>query len=408
MFFSNDNSKILEMLDNIELYLDNELNELPNYDFKGSSAFEKQLKEKLDNIYKKINNKNNEELLIYGEIMLVSEKIQNGNFSDKVYHTNTSNYKLNYIAKTINELVDHINSNFKSMTEILESFEHLNYLNKLDEKNVQNDFKKVFHYINGLRDSIVKGLHESKTTSIELQKNSNELLDNVNSLNDNSNSAAANLEETAAAVEEITSNTSNNTSNIVKMAQFAKELESSTNEGQSLAEQTTESMEDINNQVTSINEAIEIIDQIAFQTNILSLNAAVEAATAGEAGKGFAVVAAEVRNLANRSAEAAKQIKDIVELANTKSQKGRDITHKMRNGFEKISENIKNTLHLIEDIEMSSKEQLSGIQQINDALSNLDKQTQQNANIASHTHDIAMKTESLANQVVENVNRNTF
>ncbi len=408
MFFPNNRANILEMLDNIEEFLDNDRNDLPNFNFNTSNTFEKQLKEKLDNIYSKINNKNNDELLIYGEIMLVSEKIQNGDFSDKIYHTNTSNFKLNYIAKTINSLVDHINANFKQMTEILESFEHLNYLNKLDGESVQNDFKKVYQYINNLRDSIVYTLVENKNTSLELLENANTLLTNVNNLSNNSNAAAANLEETAAAVEEITSNTSNNTQNIIKMAQVAKELSVSTKEGQGLAQETTMSMDEINTQVASINEAIEIIDQIAFQTNILSLNAAVEAATAGEAGKGFAVVAQEVRNLANRSAEAAKEIKSIVELANTKALKGKEITHRMREGFDKISENISDTLNLIQDIEMSSKEQLKGIEQINDALSNLDKQTQQNANIASQTHDIAIKTESLASSVVENVNKNKF
>merc|ERR1711879_874723 len=128
--------------------------------------------------------------------------------------------------------------------------------------------------------------------------------------------------------------------------------------------------DDIDTQVHSINEAITVIDQIAFQTNILSLNAAVEAATAGEAGKGFAVVAQEVRNLAARSAEAAKEIKELVENA--------------------------------------SKEQQAGIIQINDAINNLDQQTQENASIANQTHQVAVQTDEIAKLVDTNANEKEF
>ena len=105
----------------------------------------------------------------------------------------------------------------------------------------------------------------------------------------------------------------------------------------------TESMEEINEQTSSIADAITVIDQIAFQTNILSLNAAVEAATAGEAGKGFAVVAQEVRNLASRSAEAAREIKALVENANSKADEGKQIANKMITGYSKLNENIKSS-----------------------------------------------------------------
>ena len=192
------------------------------------------------------------------------------------------------------------------------------------------------------------------------------------------------------------------------MASLSNELITATNTGEKLANQTTQAMEEINVQVNSINDAISIIDQIAFQTNILSLNAAVEAATAGEAGKGFAVVAAEVRNLANRSAEAAKEIKTIVENATIKANNGKNIANDMITGYKELNQNISQTINLISDIEMSSKEQLTGIEQINDAVNQLDQQTQQNAAVASQTHEVSVITDQIAKLIVSSANEKEF
>jgi len=251
-------------------------------------------------------------------------------------------------------------------------------------------------------------LIENKSNGLTLDKSSEILLSNVNVLNSNSTEAASSLEETAASLEQITGNIRENTQNIGQMANLSHNVTSSSKEGEKLASHTSNAMEDINEQVSSINDAIGVIDQIAFQTNILSLNAAVEAATAGEAGKGFAVVAQEVRNLAARSAEAAKEIKALVETATSKANEGKSIARDMINGYKTLNESITQTMDLISNVEMSSKEQLSGIEQINDAIAQLDQQTQKNAEVAYQTKDIAISTDSIAKLVVENANEKEF
>ena len=192
------------------------------------------------------------------------------------------------------------------------------------------------------------------------------------------------------------------------MSKDSEELTHSIEAGQKLAASTVTAMDEINEQTQSIADSITVIDQIAFQTNILSLNAAVEAATAGEAGKGFAVVAGEVRNLASRSAEAAKEIKDLVESATSKTDAGKQIADKMITGYEELNEKIDKTTKLMGQISTASQEQRTGIEQINDAVTELDRATQQNAAVASQTAGIAVNTNEMAVAIVDEANKATF
>ncbi|MFY4806586.1 methyl-accepting chemotaxis protein [Aliarcobacter butzleri] len=348
-----------------------------------------------------------EDRKLIDETIAVLGEFEQGDLCQRL-NLSVSNPALMQLKEVLNNMASNLENNIDNVLKVLEQYSNYNYLNKIDQKGLKEHLLKLASGVNNLGDSITQMLIDNKTNGLTLGKSSSELLLNVDKLNLSSNEAAASLEETAAALEEITSNVRNNTQNIAQMAKLSSEVTKLANDGENFANQTTVAMDEINNQVNLVNEAISIIDNIAFQTNILSLNAAVEAATAGEAGKGFAVVAQEVRNLASRSAEAAQDIKTIVENATIKANQGKSIATNMIGGYKELNHSISQTINLINDIQNASKEQLSGIEQINDAVTQLDRQTQQNASIATQTQDIAIVADEIAKLVVSDVDAKEF
>ncbi|MDX4039156.1 methyl-accepting chemotaxis protein, partial [Aliarcobacter skirrowii] len=377
-------------------------------DIKNSDEFGLMAKLINSNI-EKIENSTLEDKKLLDDVFNVVNRVKQGYYSQLIKE-NSTNDTLSTLKNSINDMISATKQNFISVNNILEEYVKYNYTKELKLDNIEKGgvFETLIKNINELRNAINDMLIKDKENGITLDNSSSELLKNVDKLNQSSNEAAASLEETAAALEEVTSSISNSNNKIAQMSQIASNVTNSASLGEKLANQTTTAMDEINTQVNLVNEAIGVIDNIAFQTNILSLNAAVEAATAGEAGKGFAVVAQEVRNLATRSAEAAKEIKEIVERATVKANEGKSIATNMIEGYKNLNESINQTTSLIQDIASSSKEQQNAVIQINDAISLLDKKTQENAQIAGDTNSIAEKASLMAKKILENVNEKEF
>ncbi len=363
--------------------------------------------ERLKRRIEELENQKKDEDLLLNEINEVVQKFEKG-FYGILIENKSSNQKLNEIKDNFNKALLNNSRLAEAGIKTLIEYGNAKFDSSLDVDNLSGKMGSILLGIRALGNTISEILGLLDNSSIELHQQVVELSSAANSLASASNQQAVSLEETAAAIEEVSSTIGNTNEHTLMMAQLSKEVNESAKSGQKLANDTVESMIKINDEVTSIQEATAIIDQIAFQTNILSLNAAVEAATAGEAGRGFAVVAAEVRNLASRSAEAAKEINSIVQKARQRAIEGKEIANSMILGYETLNKNIENQLHIINEVSNASKEQSEAIEQINDAVNELDKTTQQNAAMASQISSQANTIESLSNKLVEVVKHTSY
>jgi len=239
---------------------------------------------------------------------------------------------------------------------------------------------------------------QMQTAGEQIAAGSGQVSSAAQSLSQGSTESAASLEEISASMNEMTSRVQQNAEHASKANSLSTQAQSAAEKGNRQMQEMVEAMEDIRQAGQNISNIIKVIDEIAFQTNLLALNAAVEAARAGQHGKGFAVVAEEVRNLAGRSAQAAKETADLIEGTVQKTERGAQIADQTASGLGNIMQQIVEVSELLGEIDCASKEQSEGIAQVNEGLSQIDQVTQQNT---ANAEEGAAAAEELASQAVQ-------
>ncbi len=232
---------------------------------------------------------------------------------------------------------------------------------------------------NSMMEKLTQMVHLMRTASEQISTAATEVNSGTQDLSQRTSEQASALEETSASMEEMTSTVKQNADNAKQANQLGHAAREVAERGGAVVTKAVASMEEINKSSKKIADIITVIDEIAFQTNLLALNAAVEAARAGEHGRGFAVVAAEVRNLAQRSAGAAKEIKGLINESVQKVGDGSELVNQSGKTLEEIVTSVKRVTDILAEISAASQEQAQGIDQVNKAIMQMDETTQQNA-----------------------------
>ena len=267
----------------------------------------------------------------------------------------------------------------------------------------KDEVSKVLQSLSDMQASLVKVVSRVREGSESVSTASSEIAQGNQDLSARTESQASALEETAASMEELSSTVKQNADNARQANQLAQSASTVAVQGGEVVAQVVDTMKGINDASRKINDIISVIDGIAFQTNILALNAAVEAARAGEQGRGFAVVAAEVRSLAGRSAEAAKEIKTLITDSVQRVEQGTALVDQAGSTMNEVVTSIRRVTDIMGEISAASSEQSQGVAQVGEAVTQMDQATQQNAALVEEMAAAASSLRSQAQDLVQTV-----
>ncbi len=324
-----------------------------------------------------------------------------GDFSQRVPLEGKKEFMLN-LATSMNALCENTGKALDDLAGMMSALADGDMTQRITAE-YQGMFGKLKTDANMMAERIGSTVAEIKASATEVTSASAEISASTTDLSQRTEEQAASLEQTSASMEEIASTVKNNAENAQQANASASATRDVADRGGQVVAQAVQAMAGIEESSRKISDIIGVIDEIARQTNLLALNAAVEAARAGEAGRGFAVVASEVRSLAQRSSQAAKDIKDLITNSNDQVKGGVELVNRAGTALTEIVESIKKVADIVADIASASNEQSTGIEQVNKALTQMDEVTQQNSALVEENAATAKTLEHQAKAMAERV-----
>ena len=291
-----------------------------------------------------------------------------------------------------------VGSIVKPLNEAVTHFERIaqNDLSGKVSDRGRNEIGKLFSAMQHMQSGLARTVSEVRDSSGSIHIGAREIASGNADLSSRTEQQAASLQETAASMEQLTATVKQNADNARQASQLANDASSTAVQGGEVVEQVITTMHGISDSSQKVTDIISVIDSIAFQTNILALNASVEAARAGEQGRGFAVVASEVRNLASRSADAAKEIKALIDASSNQVKVGSVLVESAGATMREVVSSVRRVTDIMDEISAASQEQSSGIEQVNQAVAQMDEVTQQNAALVQEASSAASSLEDQA------------